>query len=534
MMFFKDEDLSELMTCPSCNIEFGDPRILACGETICNNCVAAMYDAEKKGIHCKYCNTFHKMPLEKVAQNKFLARLIKKQPCEITRGQMAKDLGLQLRVIYNKTKEFEKERYTDKEKIKEYCDFIRNNINEVTRDAQACLERYKISFIDQVKQYQAESQSRLEKEVDSNDHIDEFIENLYFFHAKWIEYLKKITLDEIKLSEASQEAHECIENLGRKINQLKEKTFKGDILRFHPNPEKIDSRILGTLIFKKKSYLTKDFNEIKKIDIPIKDFDQDKRIDVKCFDDSLLVFCTENKQENLNLYLVNCEGVILKTKELFLGSTLMLDLKLANNREYLYLYVAFNGSYFDISSFGINYYYLIKRFDEDLNFLNEIHLKFTICSLNVYSQNLYCLSNENSDCNKLYVYDKRLFHNEKIGQSNPKLPYYFSLKIQKMETSEDFHFLLEKDESNYEIKLMRRCDGIVQKRIEIFCEDFKIYLGKYVVNWCENSQELFFYEFDGTLVYKKKVELNEKGLRLITDNQTNILFFDQKSLVVWD
>jgi hypothetical protein len=104
-----------------------------------------------------------------------------------------------------------------------------------------------------------------------------------------------------------------------------------------------------------------------------------------------------------------------------------------------------------------------------------------------------------------------------------------------METSEDFHFLLEKDEElKYEITLMRRCDGIVHKKIEIFCDDFKIYLGKYVITWYENSEELFFFEFDGTLVYKKKIELKEKGLKLLTDNQSNILFFDRKSLAIWD
>ena len=185
MFVFKDEDLSELITCPSCHAKFGDPRILECGETICNNCTVTMFDKEKQGIQCKYCHGFHAMKLENVAQNKFLSRLIKKQPSELTRGEMAKDLSFQLRAIYNRTKEFEKERYQDKEKIKEYCDFIRNNINNVTIDAQACLERYKVSFTQRIKQYEIESQSQLEKEEESNDKIDEFIENLYFFHGKW-------------------------------------------------------------------------------------------------------------------------------------------------------------------------------------------------------------------------------------------------------------------------------------------------------------------------------------------------------------
>jgi hypothetical protein len=533
MMFFKDEDLNELITCPSCLAKFGDPRILECGETICNNCVTKMFDVEKKGIQCKYCHGFHTMRLEKIAQNMFLTRLIKKQPCELTRGEMAKDLGTQLRAIYNKTKEFEREKYQDKKKIKDHCDFIRNNINEVTKEAQACLEQYKVSFTEQIKQYETESQAQLEKEELSYDHTDEFIENLYFFHAKWIDYLKKITLDEIKLSEASREAHECLENLGIKINQLTDKTFKGEMLRFQPNPDTIDSRVLGTLIFKKKPYLTKSFKELKKVEIPLKDFEADKRIDVRCFDDGLLVFCVQNQNDNLSLYLVNCEGIVLKDKQLYLDCTKLHDLRLANNREYLYLYVAFNGSYFDVTSFGINYYYVIKRFDEDLNFLNEIHLKFMVCSISVFSQNLFCLSSEALEFNKLYVYDKRLFHNERIGQSNPKLPFYFSLKIQKFETNEDFFFLLENEDSKSEITLMKRCDGTIYKKFVIVSGDFKIYLEKYVINWCETSNELFYYEFEGTVAYKKKIELKEKGLVLLTDGQSNIIFFDPKSLIIW-
>ena len=50
-MFFSENDIKKLKTCPLCSEELHDPRVLDCGSTACNICITnSIKDGLKKEI----------------------------------------------------------------------------------------------------------------------------------------------------------------------------------------------------------------------------------------------------------------------------------------------------------------------------------------------------------------------------------------------------------------------------------------------------------------------------------------------------
>ena len=116
---------------------------------------------------------------------------------------------------------------------------------------------------------------------------------------------------------------------------------------------------------------------------------------------------------------------------------------------------------------------------------------------------------------------------ETIGQQNTLDPYYFTISIKKIEVTTDFFFLLE----NNRIMIMNRSDGVVFKSFDYKYDDFKIFF-TYVIGYDYLTRELSYYDLDGYVVYKTKVNLIEQ-VKLLTDGHEDILFFDPKSLSFW-
>ncbi len=453
---------------------------------------------------------------------------MKKMPSEVSRGKMADDLKQKLSEIFNKINILKRDIKTDKSKIKEYCDCLFENIIEVTQKAHNYLEKHRIEFMEQIDLYEMESQSQFEVDDQLKGDFDTFVKEIYIFHDKWIDYLKKFIIDEVKLAEAISEAKERLRKFEKEILRLKERAFKGNLLTFEKNPNKLDSSIIGSLTLEKREYLNKNFENLTKVSISIPNYEIGKPFGIESLRNCILAVCCQSSDSNLVLCLLNRKGEIVKNITIILDFTIFYDLKIAKSQKALFIYTSFYGSYFNGKKTSTNYYHLIKSYDlENLTFIKEVNIGQSITWLATFNDQIFCLTNQLFKFNKIFVYDVNLDYVETIGQQNTLDPYYFTIYIKKIEVTTDFFFLLE----NNRIMIMNRSDGVVFKSFDYKYDDFKIFF-TYVIGYDYLTRELSYYDLDGYVVYKTKVNLSEQ-VKLLTDGFEDILFFDPKSLSFW-
>ena len=530
MSFFREKDIISLLKCPLCSEQLKDPRLLKCGETLCLDCIKKIYNCEKKGIQCPLCHEFETYEsLANIAPNKFIARLLMKKSCEVSRGKAADDLKTKLDEIFLKINELKVDVKTDKSKIKEYCDFLFNNVTKVTDRTHSYLEKHRVEFMEQIDLYEKESQIQFDadaKEREKGGELDnKFVEEVYIFHDKWIDYLKKFIIDDVKLADAINEANDLLKRFEREIMRLKERDFKGNFLTFEKNPNIIDSSIIGKLSMEKCGYLNKKFEDLRKVTLVLKKYDTKKAALVaESINTGGLVFCYQNTELNLTLSLVSQKGEILQSVCIPLNSSRFFDLKLTKNQEALFIYV----SYFNENEIGPKYFHILKTYDYDLNFLTETNIGQSITCLTAFDDRIFCLTNQLFKFNKVFAYDsKKLSYIETKGQESKHEPFYFSIDIEKLEVSKEFYFLLAKKK----ISIMNRSNGIIFRTYDFIADDFKMFF-IYVIGFDELNKKLCYYDIDGYCIYKTIVNVSER-VKLLTDGQGDISFFDLSSLSLW-
>jgi hypothetical protein len=76
-MFYKKEDVNEIMACMICSQICTDPRFLPCGETACNKCIQQSTN-DLNEFNCPVCDEKHVTASQSgFPVNKHLLKLIK-------------------------------------------------------------------------------------------------------------------------------------------------------------------------------------------------------------------------------------------------------------------------------------------------------------------------------------------------------------------------------------------------------------------------------------------------------------------------
>ena len=101
-MFYEEEKINDIIKCPLCMKMFDDPRMVECGESMCNSCIMLLLNKEKTGLNFKVWNAFHEMPKNGFKKNHRLIKLIAIKPNEVSRSIVASDLKSELTKVYEK------------------------------------------------------------------------------------------------------------------------------------------------------------------------------------------------------------------------------------------------------------------------------------------------------------------------------------------------------------------------------------------------------------------------------------------------
>jgi hypothetical protein len=131
-MYFDQSEIKNELKCPKCDEQYDFPRMLPCGETICETCckkIKIKYDE----FYCPLCKDNHDMPKNgSFPLNKIILNLLNKIPKKIYPGELTEKYDLKLKELKYKTNEFEMIENNAADKVDGYYSDLKNEIQLAT------------------------------------------------------------------------------------------------------------------------------------------------------------------------------------------------------------------------------------------------------------------------------------------------------------------------------------------------------------------------------------------------------------------
>jgi hypothetical protein len=247
-MFYEEEKISSVLHCPNCEKIFKDPRLLPCENTICQGCVDEMRTVNANEVlKCKICEQVHVIPDGGFLKNNVVNELLGLQPKELYRGKAYENLRTKLEQISSELNELEESLNNSQYKIKEHCDYLRNDIQVATESAIDLINQHSKELLEQVDKYEKTCRENFISNEKVTSSMSTFLDENKKFHSEWNDYMKKSDIDEEKLNSACKTAEENLDKLGLKRSLFKGLLFFGDSLCFEPSNQLNDSKSLGKL-----------------------------------------------------------------------------------------------------------------------------------------------------------------------------------------------------------------------------------------------------------------------------------------------
>ena len=500
-------------------------RILQCGESLCEDCILKILNKDSTGLNCSFCNEFHRVPHNGFSKNQRLSRLLSLRPSEVFRGKAVQNFKLDLKLICEKSNSITNDLTRGSDKIKEYCEFIRNDVDLAAESWLESIHKFRDEFFQKIDTYERECLKNFENFSENDDSFRVLLEEADAFYQKWTKYLEQFSLDKIELSKGSNEAKVLLDNLQSKEKDLKCKLFNGKLLKFEYDDRKVDSQIVGQF---KYQYLKINFDQLRETKVlPLKskltDFHTRHKIAIEHLSNGNVIIAHQTTTNNVNLVSLDKHGEIMRQKTSIIpipnSSSLVYNIKLVKIANNLFMYVW----YFNIN-FG--HRFCLVSYDENSNLRTKVYHDYPVNGFAAYDNYLYVLSIQNG-VNKLSIVDSNLESISNFGQKYSTMPFFFPLTLNKIQVNESLYFLLD---NNTEIRMMNRADGLILKSFRIDANDFTVYLDQFILAFKCETRKLYSFNFNGKLETDKNLENITQGNQLIEISEDELIFYDSNQV----
>ena len=518
-MFSYEKELKDLISCPHCENILSDPRIVQCGSTLCNCCIEKLINQEANEFRCPACRGLHEIPEKGFVKNETCSKLIEKTKTETSRKQTADDLKAKLNELKQKTDKLNAYLERGPDKVKEYCDLIRIEVQLATESTIEDLSKCKQELMSDIDQYEQKCAQIYEHKAGYKVDFEKTVEDMYKFRLKWGEYLKSARIEDEAIKNAMDEADKCLQIVEKEYDVIKNKIFNSEVLTFERSEKKLDSSFIGQV---KHGEGAKKF-ELRQRSLNLKEclhnYSPGSWIQVKALKNTNFVIAYQDfKRPDIDLLTINKKGKVVHRRNAILNnegsSTSINDCQITVINDFIYVFVDYYDDYFGAK-------YKLIKYDEHLCFVKERNFNHSISSMCTYHNEIFCLSKSALDHEILYVYDLNLNIIGSFGQKVKQAPYFFSNTITKLEVSEKYFILLD----NKVIKVMNRDDGLISKEFKIGSDEFMLFMGSVIASYDTRSKMLILHDLEGNSK-ENKVEKISNDSKLVDCLDDKLVFYD--------
>ena len=452
-MFYEETDISELVICPYCKNKYNDPRLVSCGNSFCRACIEFLTKSGTNGFQCCVCDTFHEQPKNGFSKNINLAKLCEKKANKVYRSPLANAFETDLDELKLSMGKLSKQNDLGADKIKEYCDGLRNKVQLHLEESIENLKKKSLKLIQKIDEH--ENETMLKFNANHNLRLDTFLSETRQFHEKWADYLKQFEINEEEIKVALLEAKKLKVELNKESDLLVSKLFHNNLLKFEKS-----TPCFGSLVNERVK-----LNYIQALASP-------------------KIFHLGNKMDYKNIskvsfkLLSNANRCIAYRKNNDVGLSIgiwdndvnqLFKKRVEPFGHHGFQLVELNKAVV-LCSIDDAFKSTIMKFDCNLKLQKNIEVGFTIMHADSYQNKLYLLATSLDLKSKhVYVLDEslKMLDNFKLGNSEG-LPFYFPKLVTKMRVAEKYFVFLD----GKNVLLMDRLDGMIKQTFGIGSSDF--------------------------------------------------------------
>ena len=193
-------------------------------------CIEFLTKIDTSGFQCPVCDEFHEKPKKGYLKNTTLAKLCERKPNKVSRSPLANTFEAQLDELKQNMDKLAQENDLGEDKIKEYCDGLRNEVQLHLEETTESLKKQSLELIRKIDEY--EKETKLKFDANHNLRLDTFLRETRQFHDKWASYLKQFEIDDQELNLASNETKKLKAKLNKESELLLSNAFSFNLLKF--------------------------------------------------------------------------------------------------------------------------------------------------------------------------------------------------------------------------------------------------------------------------------------------------------------
>ena len=556
-MFYEQNQILSVLNCSKCSKEFDEPRLLPCGNTVCNECILTLTNKKKSNsntFQCTICADEHLIPSKGFPINKSLLKVIEQKPKEVFRGKVVEEFKLNLEIISKKKERFEFQLNNGIDTIKEKCMNLRCDVHASSEKAILRIVNFTDSMISEINKYENECISSFQttshqSKVDQKKIFEQLIKQVDKFHIEWSNYLKNLQLNEDSVLKANNFGLTLLKKLNEDEIILKNFIYDYKFIEFKANTVEMEKNILGSIIYTqvnrfqfKETISLKNVEHLKNtsVDSIVVDIDEDGSIILYFYYMNQTILYSLKLNKNLKLKVIHYK-VISNYLEIPSKKKMEKRKSLENNfvpkvfKKYKDKILTLNNQN-SIEILNKNYEVIFKGAHEVsgpfifcMNEENLFFLLFNQLKIMILKQEYLHRHNAYNICSDVdYIYNND-YNNDisyQVYQStDPNKPFYFPSDIKQFEcVGGKFIWLNET-----KLQILNEKTGKVENSIILAADKF-ILNSKY--NIClinKTTQSLQIYQTDGQLLTEYQVQENLLDQPFFLDKKDKFIFFNKNN-----
>ena len=249
-MFYTEHQMNQHLKCQVCQDKLFNPRILPCGQSICESCCIPIEEsARNKGeFKCKLCSKSHQIAEDGFPINIQLSKLLNEQAEEVIRSESIEALKARLRQLQTAVEESVTQLQLGLAEVSEHCFRLRNRVQLETEQAKEFLDNHNEKLIGEINAYEQKCREAFLKDEQTNKEIlQTAIGEQKEFLAQWFCVLQQFEVDESEATNTTEETKLKLKNLQASLQAFQQCIFGEKSLDFQPAPQPFSSEHLGQL-----------------------------------------------------------------------------------------------------------------------------------------------------------------------------------------------------------------------------------------------------------------------------------------------
>lgn len=213
-----ESHIKELVFCEFCKNLFDEPVVLPCSNSICKKHLSDLLNADKKTIHCYFCENEHELSSDGFPLNKTIILLIERNFEKLNFGEKYKEAWESCNTVEKALNELVLVESDPKNFIKEYFQRLKTKVDLRREEVKSYVDKVSHRVINQIMGHEYDCMANLNSNstVCKDSKIYSFKKEL----DNWKSELKKFVYEEQKWKEISDSALK----VKKEIDSQKERT----------------------------------------------------------------------------------------------------------------------------------------------------------------------------------------------------------------------------------------------------------------------------------------------------------------------